>query len=209
MDWTSDNLAEAFRLFEQRLQLFFKVKKVREADQVPHILPQVGEEGLRRFNSWTLTEEEEADPAIILQKFKEQLEPAENFRVSRLRKDESLDDFVNRAKLQAHKSDFSADEINERLLELTRPRLSKKPAQQGKGIHSRRRPEVRPYIRGNSSSCQRLKGHADLSVGRDHQVPGLQQLWNKTRSDEMPSVWKQLRSLWKGQPLGQSMPFIR
>ncbi|WP_293726087.1 hypothetical protein, partial [Thiolapillus sp.] len=77
MDWTSDNLAEAFRLFEQRLQLFFKVKKVREADQVSHILLQVGEEGLRRFNSWTLTEEEEADPAIILQKFKEQLEPAE------------------------------------------------------------------------------------------------------------------------------------
>ena len=43
MDWTSDNLAEAFRLFEQRLQFFFKVKKVREADQVSHILLQVGE----------------------------------------------------------------------------------------------------------------------------------------------------------------------
>ena len=135
MDWTSDNLAEAFRLFEQRLRLFFKVKKVREADQVSHILLQVGEEGLRRFNSWTLTEEEEADPAIVLQKLKEQLEPAENFRVSRLRfmgyrqrKDESLDDFVNRAKLQAQKSEFSADEINEHLLELTRPRLSKEPA---------------------------------------------------------------------------------
>ena len=125
MDWISDNLAEAFRPFEQRLQLFFKVKKVREADQVSLILLQVGEEGLRRFNSWTLTEEEEADPAIILQKSKEQLEPAENFRVSRLRlmgysqrKDESLDDFVNRAKLQAQKCDFSTDEINERLLEL-------------------------------------------------------------------------------------------
>ena len=73
MDWTSDNLAEAFRLFEQRLQLFFKVKKVHEADQVSHILLQVGEEGLRHFNSWTLTEEEEADTAIIPQKFKEQL----------------------------------------------------------------------------------------------------------------------------------------
>ena len=100
MDWTSDNWAEAFRLFEQRLQPFFKVKKVGEADQVSHILQQAGEEGLRSFNSWTLTEEEEADPAIILQKSTEQLEPAENFPVSRLRimgyrqrKDESLDDF--------------------------------------------------------------------------------------------------------------------
>ena len=53
------------------------------------------------------------------------MEPAENFRVSRLRlmayrqrKDESLDDFVNRAKLQAQKCDFSTDEINERLLGL-------------------------------------------------------------------------------------------
>ena len=34
------------------------------------------------------------------------------------RKGESLDDFVNRAKLQAQKCDFSADEINNRLLEL-------------------------------------------------------------------------------------------
>ena len=69
--------------------------------QVSHILQQAGEEGLRSFNSWTLTEEEEADPAIILQKSTEQLEPAENFPVSRLRimgyrqrKDESLDDFL-------------------------------------------------------------------------------------------------------------------
>ena len=125
MDWTSDNLAEAFHLFEQRLQLLFKVKKVREVDQVSHILLQVGKEGLRRFNSWTLTEEEEADPATILQLFKEQLEPVENFCVSWLRhmdyrqcKDESLDDFVNSAKLQAQKYDFSANEINKRLLEL-------------------------------------------------------------------------------------------
>ena len=125
MDWTSDNLAEAFRLFEQRLQLFFTVRKVREADRVSHILLQVREEGLRRFNSWTLTEEEKAVTAVILQKFGEQLEPAQNLRVSRLRlmgyrqrKGESLDDLVNRAKLQAQKCDFSADKINDRFLEL-------------------------------------------------------------------------------------------
>ena len=33
----------------------------------------LGEEGPRRFNPRTLTEEEEADPAIIVQKFREQL----------------------------------------------------------------------------------------------------------------------------------------
>ena len=85
MDWASDNLAESFKMFEQRLRLFFKVKKTRAADQVFNILLQVGEEGLRRYNSWTLTEEEQADPAVIFRQFKDQLEPAENFRVSRLR----------------------------------------------------------------------------------------------------------------------------
>ena len=55
MDWTSDNLAEAFRLFEQHLQLFFKVRKVREADQVSNILLQVGEEGLRRFKYYRMS----------------------------------------------------------------------------------------------------------------------------------------------------------
>lgn len=125
MDWTSDNLAESFKLFEQRLQLFFKVKKIQVVDQPSHILLQVGEEGLRRFNSWTLTADEQADPAVILQRFREQLEPAENFRVSRLRlmgyrqqKGERLDDFVNRAKLQAQKCEFSPAELDERLLEL-------------------------------------------------------------------------------------------
>ena len=73
MDWTSNNF------WVEHLQLFFKVRKVCEADQVSHILLQAGKEGLCCFNSWTLTEEEEAEPTIILQKFKEQLEPAENY----------------------------------------------------------------------------------------------------------------------------------
>ena len=36
----------------------------------------------------------------------------------RQRKDKSLDDFVNRAKLQARKCEFSPAELDERLLEL-------------------------------------------------------------------------------------------
>ena len=55
----------------------------------------------------------------------EQLEPAEHFRVSRLKlmhftqkPDECLDDFVNRCKLLARKCQFSKEELNERLMEL-------------------------------------------------------------------------------------------
>ena len=126
-------------------------------------------------------------------------------------KDESLDDFVNHAKLQAQKCNFSADEISERLLELI---IDGTPDPDFQNSLLRKEKtfileDALKLGRTYRSSCQRLKGHADLSVDRDHQVSGLQQLWNKTCSEEMPSIWKQLQSLWKGQPSGQSMPFIR
>ncbi|KAK7096254.1 hypothetical protein V1264_005570 [Littorina saxatilis] len=117
MDWTTDNPAESFKLFSQRIELYFKAKKVPTAEQTTHILLQVGEEGLRRYNSWTLTDDDEQTPAAILKRFREQLEPSENFRVARLKlmafrqgPSESLDNFVNKCKLQAIKCDFSTEE---------------------------------------------------------------------------------------------------
>ena len=90
-----------------------------------HILVQVGDEGLRRYNSWTMSEEDKIDPKKIFAAFEEQLEPPENYRISRLKltqyrqtREESLDDVTNRWKLQALKCDFVDDELNERLIEL-------------------------------------------------------------------------------------------
>ena len=72
-----------------------------------------------------MTEADEQTPAAILKRFREQLEPAENFRIARLKlmayrqgPQESLDDFVNRCKLQVLKCSFTAAEMNERILEL-------------------------------------------------------------------------------------------
>ena len=125
MDWLATNQAQTFKLFKQRLELYFKVKKIKKEEQVSYILLQVGDEGLRRFNAWALSDEELKDPDIIFQRFVEQLEPPENFRVCRLKlmqyrqgHEECLDDFVNRCKLLALKCDFSESELNERLLEL-------------------------------------------------------------------------------------------
>ena len=125
MDWMSSNHAESFKLFRQKLELYFKVKNIKKEDQVPYILLQVGDEGLRRYNAWSLSEDEVKDPKVVFDKFKEQLEPTENFRVCRLKlmyyrqkTDESLDDFVNRCKLLALKCDFSVVELDERVLEL-------------------------------------------------------------------------------------------
>lgn len=102
LDWQSANQLEAFNIFEQRMTLYFQTRKITEAtEKVAHILLQLGEEGLRRYNSLTLTNEEQRNPAVILQKLKAQLEPAENFRVSRLRlmgfrqkEKENIDSFV-------------------------------------------------------------------------------------------------------------------
>ena len=84
MDWSTDNHVESFQLFSQRLQLYFTAKKIPEAEQTAHISLQVGEERLRHFNLWALPEEQQS-PATILGKFKEQLEPAENFRTAGLK----------------------------------------------------------------------------------------------------------------------------
>ena len=124
-DWGSSNLAESFKLFQQRMELYFKVKKIEGDMQVPNLLLATGEEGLRRFNSWSLTEEQKKDATVVFKHFIEQLEPPENFRIARLKlskfhqhQGESIDDFTNRCKLQAKKCDFSEEEKNERLIEL-------------------------------------------------------------------------------------------
>ena len=58
----------------------------------------------------------------------EQLEPSENYRISRLKlmpfrqeQDENLDCFINRCKLLALKCEFEDNELNERLIELIMP----------------------------------------------------------------------------------------
>ena len=125
MDWSVNNQADTFKLFRQRIELYFKAKIIEPEDQVVHILLQVGDEGLRRYNSWTITDDERKNPGTIFEKFIEQLEPSENYRISRLklmhfrqRQDENLDCFVNRCKLLALKCEFEGNELNERLIEL-------------------------------------------------------------------------------------------
>lgn len=124
--WESGNVADSFKIFQQRLKLYFDTKKVHKDDQVAHILLQIGEKGLHMYNAMTLTDAEKKDPAIVFQKLGEQIEPAEHFRVSRLKlmsmrqaTSESLDDFMTRAQLQAQKCAFdNVTEREERLIEL-------------------------------------------------------------------------------------------
>ena len=47
MDWQSSNLAETFKLFKQRLELYFVVNKIK-IKQVNYILLRFGNEGLKK-----------------------------------------------------------------------------------------------------------------------------------------------------------------
>ena len=105
MDCQSSNLVETFKLFKQRLELYFVVNKIKIEGQVNYILLRVGNEGLKKCKTWLLTEEEKRSPEIIFDKFIEQLEHKEKFRINRVKlmtykqeAEESLDDFVNRCR---------------------------------------------------------------------------------------------------------------
>ena len=124
-NWSAPNLSESFKLFQQQCNLMFDVKDIKKEKQVSHILLLTGQEGLKRFNSWGLSAEDAKTPDVIWQKFEEQLDPPENFRIARLvmqkyrqGETESIDDFVNKCKLQAQKCEFKdVNEINDRIID--------------------------------------------------------------------------------------------
>ena len=86
---------------------------------------RVGNEGLKKYNTWLLTEEEKRTPEIIFNMFIEQLEPKENFRINRLKlmtykqeAEESFDDFVNRYRRLTQRCSLTEHEQQQRIIEL-------------------------------------------------------------------------------------------
>ena len=124
IDWQSSNLAETFKLIKQWLELYFVVDKIK-TEQVNYILLRVGNEGLKKYNMWLLTEEEKRTPEIIFNKFIEQLEPKENFRINRLKlmtykqeAEELSDDFVNRCRQMTQRCSLTEREQQQWIIEL-------------------------------------------------------------------------------------------
>ena len=169
MNWSSTNTAESFCLFKQKVELFFIIKNITGEKQVPYILRGVEDEGLRRYNSWTLTDGQRKDPVYIWKCFEEQLEPAENYRVARLklhyynqRSDESLDDFVTRCRRQASKCQFTDEEADERILEqiiasTVIPEFQKDLLEQKKGYKLEQALELGRTYEATKQSMQELK----------------------------------------------------
>ena len=126
MDWNDTNLPTAFTTLKQYCQLIFNgpLRKKEDKEKATYILLWIGEEGLKVFNSFELSDEDKAKTDTIFDKFTKYLEPKSSLRIGRFQlqgsrqtKDESVDSFMARCKLQAQKCRFSEAEMEKRLIE--------------------------------------------------------------------------------------------
>lgn len=93
-----------------------------EAKQASKICQGIGDEGLKRLNASGLSDDDKKKPDVLWNFFEGQLKLNVNFRIHRLhlmqyrqKQDESIDDFVTRARTLALKCQFTDEELNERL----------------------------------------------------------------------------------------------
>lgn len=126
MNWSDPDLSEAISLFKQKMSLYLEDEEIDDAaKQARKICRGIGDEGLKRLNASGLSEDEKKVPGKLWDYFEGQLKLNVNFRIHRLhlmqyrqKPDESIDDFVTRARTLAQKCQFTDAELNERLIEL-------------------------------------------------------------------------------------------
>ena len=126
MDWSCPYLGDAIGSFKQKMTLYVEDENIVTATaQARKICRGIGDEGLRRLNASGLTDDEKKNPVQLWDFFNKQLKVSVNFRIHRLhlmrlrqKTDETLDDFVTRARTLALKCQFTDVELNERMLEL-------------------------------------------------------------------------------------------
>lgn len=126
MDWEQDHLAETIQLFKQHMEIYLEDEGIDDkAKQALKIKRGLGDEGLRRLNASELSEADLKDPKKIWDLLIDQTKIDLNPRLKRLqlaqyspREGETLDDFVNRARLMAKQCQFTPEELTERILEL-------------------------------------------------------------------------------------------
>ena len=125
MDWKAKNLPDAFKLWKQRMEIYFQIVALEEDQKVPYILQGSSIEGIRRYNTFTLTEAQKKVPAEIWTRFENQLKITKpNFRSAILDlqamsqyKNETLDEFVTRLKTKCLDCEFDEVETSERIIE--------------------------------------------------------------------------------------------
>ena len=127
MNWLAADLPTEFASFRQYCELIFRgpFADKDEAARVTYILLWVGQEGLRMYNTWDLSDADSKKVDVIWGRFRALIEPKANFHLSRfnLQKfrqsaSESVDEFMTRCRIQGKKCRFrDAIEAEERLVE--------------------------------------------------------------------------------------------
>ena len=125
MNWASENHEEALQLFKQTMSYYCEDDITDPGKITLKILRGIGNEGLKRLNVSGMSDADKKKPDKIWELFESQLKTNLNFRVHRLhlmdykqRSEESVDDFVTRARTQALKCEFEESELEERIIEL-------------------------------------------------------------------------------------------
>ena len=126
MNWASENHEEALQLFKQTMSYYCEDEDITDPGKIAlKILRGIGNEGLKRLNASGMSDADKKKPDKIWELFESQLKTNLNFRVHRLhlmdyrqRSEESVDDFVTRARTQALKCEFEESELEERIIEL-------------------------------------------------------------------------------------------
>ena len=164
MNWAAHDVADTFKLFKQRLLLVCEDNEVTNNEKIAgKIKIGLGDEGLRRLNASGLTDDDQKDTAKLWELFETQLKVAVNFRIQRLslmqyrqKSDESLDEFVTRARAQAQLCEFTEKEMQDRIIELV--------------IAGTRMEIVRRELLGKDKD---LTLHDVLTEGRRHEAAAL------------------------------------
>ena len=127
MNWASENHEEALYLFKQTMSYYCEDEDTTDPGKIAlKILRRIGNEGLKRLNASDIRcRQEKKRPDKTRELLESQLKTNLNFRVHRLhlmdyrqRSEESVDDFVIRARTQALKCEFEESELEERITEL-------------------------------------------------------------------------------------------
>ena len=126
MNWASENHEEALQLFKQTVSYYCEDEDITDSGKIAlKILRGIGNEGLKRLNASGMSDADKKRPDKIWELFESQLKTNLSFRMRRLhlmdyrqRSEESVDDFVTRARTQALKCEFEESELEERVIEL-------------------------------------------------------------------------------------------
>ena len=126
MSWKAPDLLAEFQVFKQRMNLVLLDQDVTDSKkQAIKKKIALGGEGLRRLNTSWLSEEDSKCPDKVWATTEAQLKVNINFRIHRLelmryrqRSDGNIDEFVTRCRDKARDCDFSASELQDRIMEL-------------------------------------------------------------------------------------------